>query len=56
MIVPPRPQNVCGVNDEGSYSHNPFDFGAWLRFDTAAVTKIKISPEILSAPLPQLIG
>jgi len=42
MIVPPRPQNVCGVNDEGSYSHNPFDFGAWLRFDAAAVTKIKI--------------
>jgi hypothetical protein len=37
MIVPPRPQNVCGVNDEGSYSHNPFDFGAWLRFDAAAV-------------------
>jgi hypothetical protein len=56
MIVPPRPQNVCGVNDEGIYSHNPFDFGAWLRFDAAAVTKIKISPETLSASLPQLIG
>jgi hypothetical protein len=27
------------------YSHNPFDFGAWLRFDSATVTKIKISPE-----------
>jgi hypothetical protein len=25
-------------------SHNPIDFGAWLRFDAAAVTKIKISP------------
>jgi len=44
MIVPPRPQNVCEVNDEGSYGHNPFYFGAWLRFDAAAVTKIKISP------------
>jgi hypothetical protein len=26
------------------YSHDPFDFGAWLRFDPATVTKIKISP------------
>jgi hypothetical protein len=25
-------------------SHNPFDFGAWLGFDAATVTKIKISP------------
>jgi hypothetical protein len=22
------------------YSHNPFDFGDWLRFDADAVTKI----------------
>jgi hypothetical protein len=26
------------------YSRNPFDFGAWLRFDAATVTKIEISP------------
>jgi hypothetical protein len=38
------------------YSHNPFDFGAWLRFDAATVTKIKISPEPQSASLPQLTG
>jgi len=25
-------------------SHNPFDFGAWLSFDAATVTKINISP------------
>jgi hypothetical protein len=35
-----------------SYSDNPFDYGAWLRFDAAAVTKIKISPETRSASLP----
>jgi hypothetical protein len=28
------------------YSHNPLDFGAWLRFNSATVTKIKISPGI----------
>jgi hypothetical protein len=27
-----------------SHSHNPFDFDERLRLDTAAVTKIKISP------------
>ena len=29
---------------ERAIAHNPFDFGARLRFDAATVTKIKISP------------
>jgi CRISPR/Cas system endoribonuclease Cas6 (RAMP superfamily) len=32
------------ATERESHSHNPFDFGARLRFDAVTVTKIKISP------------
>jgi hypothetical protein len=32
------------VTEMESYRHNPFEFGARLRFDAATVTKIEISP------------
>jgi hypothetical protein len=39
----PAPSKFLPSQGEG-WSHNPLDFGAWLRFDIATVTKIKISP------------
>jgi hypothetical protein len=51
------PEQSCAVAESlrrlPRLLHNPFDFGAWLRFDAATVTKIKISPgppRVVSTP------